>query len=144
MTSANLMAQLNQAAAGLLFPSESDYPLVPFVWSRQEVGAPASADPATPPLPPEALLGFKGYPPNTPVQVTTPDAFFAPVVEGYDPNDPEQQQAAGRHARLVQVLQENLANLTVYRVGKRRIDVFVVGTTAEGDFAGVSTTVVET
>lgn len=145
MTPDELFAALQQAAGGLLFPSESDFPLEPFLWPRQQVvGAETQMPAASLPFTPTQLLAFKKYAPNTPVQTVEATDFFEPVTTGFDENDPEQAQSAPRFARLLQLLQ-TLDRLSVFRVGERRIDVFVVGVSAgNGDFAGVFTTVIET
>lgn len=147
MTPDELFAALQQAVDGLLFPSESDFPLEPFVWPRQQVvGAETQMPAASLPFTPTQLLAFKKYALNTPVQTVEATDFFEPVTTGFDENDPEQAQSAPRFARLLHLLQ-TLDRLSVFRVGqgRRRIDVFVVGVSAgNGDFAGVFTTVIET
>jgi hypothetical protein len=42
------------------------------------------------------------------------------------------------------LLEENLADLTVFRIGSIRIDIYVVGLDADGNLAGIKTKAVET
>jgi hypothetical protein len=49
-----------------------------------------------------------------------------------------------RFQNLVSILKQNLSQLQVYRVGDRSIDVYIVGVTPGGDWAGLATKLVET
>jgi hypothetical protein len=42
------------------------------------------------------------------------------------------------------MLKNNLCDIKVYRFGRRNIDVYMVGKTPTGDYAGLATKVVET
>ena len=63
------------------------------------------------------------------------DTFFAEL-EGTD--DPE------RFAALRKALEATLTDLRVYRAGSRKLDVYLIGRTPSGAFAGVHTISVET
>lgn len=125
-----LYHMLQEATQGLLFPSETDAPLVPFVFpltahvrDLQRV---------------QDLLGIeRGHF----VEQTTLTRFFRPVVvSGYGKNP----ETTARFCLLARVLKENLRTLKVWRVGKMDLDVYVVGRSAQGNLAGVRTRVVET
>jgi hypothetical protein len=45
---------------------------------------------------------------------------------------------------LRQFLEQNLTDLKVFRIGRIRLDVYVVGLDSEGNLAGVKTVAVET
>ncbi len=131
-TPADPMNLISQASAGLLFSSESDYPLTPFTWSGQT------------PLSPDALVKFAGLPSSTAVAQEDFDAFFAPMLKLHEGASPEAQNRAARFQKLVGLLRQYLSDLTVYKLGAVEITSFVVGRLADGRYAGLRTTVVET
>jgi hypothetical protein len=129
-----LIAELEQATKGLLVQSESDYPVAPF--SMEAKGARQISAPF--------LMESMGLASDLPVEEVTMDEFFHLAVTDEDWHGPKQREKVQRFRRLVQTLKENLSDIIVYRIGEVEIDVFVVGKTEQGDFAGVSTRVVET
>lgn len=123
---------LTAAAAGLLMPSESDYPFEPFTW----VGPG--------PLTPEALVVFLGLPPGTPVETRTLERQFAALTRERDSWDEAECSTRARFAALQAAFEAQLGDIVVYRVGAVEIQVFIVGVDAEGACVGLRTTVVET
>lgn len=135
MTSDMLERRLREESEGLLYMSESDYPLEPFVWSKEKVGA----DRLTPVTLAHCLRSTEG------IETVDFETFFAPMTEEEDWFGPEEKEAALRFRQLTQTLKENLTDLTVYKLGaKAKREVYIVGKTAAGDFAGLKTRVVET
>ncbi len=128
------LQHLKEASQDLLFPSESDYPLVPFEWPQDK------------PLPTSAalLLSGTGYPGDTPVQTLNFEEFFAFKIEERDDQDAPQRAGARRLKTLVEVLQSQLSELRVYKLGSLKFDVFILGHDAQGRWLGLSTQVVET
>jgi len=127
-----LLARLEEAARGLLFPSESDYPLTPFRW-RNDDDEPS----------PDALREDLDLPAGTSVQVVSVEDFFAPVLAppdegGVPPGD------AARYRDLAALITQHLGDVRVYRVGHADIDVLVLGRHASGAWLGLRTRVVET
>jgi hypothetical protein len=132
-----LMSRLEEAASGLLFPSESDFPLTPF-----RFGGDAGEEPTG-----EALLRAEGRDAGAAVEVVGVDDFFAPVVEepaGDEGGDGGEGSDAKRFEALVALLKKELGDLRVVRVGSVDIDVYVVGRCASGEWIGVKTHLVET
>ena len=127
-----LTRRLEAAAAGLLFPSETDAPLRVFVWH------------APPPFSPEALRGGGGGDLAAPIATTDVDHFFGPVLTTQPWHGPEEQTRQERFSELVTLLKTELSELTVYKVGQRRITVYVLGRTADDTYLGITTEVVET
>ncbi|MRG93104.1 nuclease A inhibitor family protein [Polyangium spumosum] len=119
-----LMQSIEEAAAGLLFPSESDFPIEAYRFGPEEPS-------------PEVLVHARGLPLDTPVEQTTVASFFEGVVEGDD-------DTAGRFRALVDLLERELSDLRVYRVGKVDIEAFVLGRHPSGVWLGVTTKLVET
>jgi hypothetical protein len=114
---------LRKASKGLVFPNETDAPLEPFAWKGG--GELTSED----------LLKLAGADPSTPVEATTLDRFFRVV--------PREDRA--KFDKLAKVLQEQLSVVKVYKLGEEaEKPVYVVGQTADGQWAGLKTTVVET
>ncbi|MCM0590663.1 MAG: nuclease A inhibitor family protein [Gloeotrichia echinulata IR180] len=132
MSNNQIKEQLNVASDGLLFMSESDYPLEPFLW---EVTAPATS---------EKVLQQTHQSNDTPLQVVTVDDFFSVATTPEDWYGDEETETVTRYQKLVHILKQNLSNLQVYRLGKIEIDVYVVGETPTGNLAGLSTKVIET
>lgn len=118
MTDERLLEELRAATEGLTYMSESDYPFEVFRWEAEPT--------------PESLRALAGAAEGAAVETRAPADFFrAPATEsGF--------QKAQR------LLEENLSDLRVYRVGEINIPVYVVGRSASGAWLGVSTRVVET
>jgi hypothetical protein len=127
-----LLNQLSTVATGLLYPSETDAPFVPFAW---ETMRDFSID---------KLLLATRHDRNTPVDGMELDDFFAPVEHIEEWFDDSERETAHRFATLNDTLEDLLTDISVYRIGTVNIDVYVIGKTADGYFAGVSTKLVET
>lgn len=122
MQSEEIFDLVRNAVSGLLFPSESDFPLVPFVWK----------------LPDEGFSGAEN------IDVVEFDQFFSGVCDEQEWFGEEERQIAARFRKLANLLKEHLTELQVFRVGITDIDVFVVGKADDGNFVGMKTHLVET
>ena len=121
-------ATIQKAAAGLLYPSESDAPFDLVRWDA------ANGDPS--PATVAALAGGTGKRKARPVEEVAPDEFFAALAETDD---------AARFRTLERALRKSLTDLHVYRVGgSPKVDIYVLGRAASGDWLGLHTTSVET
>lgn len=136
MTKDELLKTLKAQTHGLLYMSESDYPLRPFYWTSQEFGA---TD-----ITPQSLLQAAKKPTDRPIAETSFDSFFSPATTPEDWHGPEEKASIAGFQQLVQTLKANLSDLKVFKIGDATKEVYVIGKTASGDFAGVSTKVVET
>lgn len=148
-TTNEVLAKLEEAASGLLYPSETDAPLTPFRWTGEAVtgtgsaagdasakGAAGGAEPSR-----DTILSSIGKDAATPVEAMSVEELFAPVTEereGEDPSDARRFQA------LKELLSKELTDLRVLRVGSADIDVYVLGKHASGEWLGLKTRVVET
>jgi len=108
------------AARGLMYPSETDAPLTPFHW-RATTGATAA----------DAVAAHA----KRAVTEVPLDAFFAELVTSDD---------GPRWRQLRAVLAAELADLKVFRVATRRVDIYLIGRTRAGAWAGLHTISVET
>jgi Nuclease A inhibitor-like protein len=121
-----LTEQLKKLTRGLSYQSESDYPVKPFY---------------------EEGKGRKSFVARKPSRQVDFDSFFGNATADQDWYGPEEKETARRYRELVDTLKANLTDIRVYKVGKAsgaEFDIYVVGKTGDGDFAGVTTKVVET
>lgn len=128
----NTLGALVAAAEGLLVPSESEYPFVPFRWLGDV--PPTSA----------ALLAELELAPDTPVETRSPEQFFAPLARVADWMDERERAQAERFAALRDLVLAQLTNVEVYRLGQRKIAVIIAGQDAAGATVGLRTTLIET
>jgi hypothetical protein len=122
MKGLSLTAVLKQASKGLLFPSESDAPLKPFVWDQPDAPTP------------EALVEDAGMDAGTPTETMSLLAFFRAIPKAEKP----------KFDALTKVLKENLSGIKVHKIGDVNLKVYILGKTKDGQWAGLTTEVVET
>jgi hypothetical protein len=129
-----LRRQLERAAGDLLYTSESDYP-----FGFYDAGV-AVAQPLT-------IASFRAaaaIPADSVVEQVSLDAFLARHIENVDPADAAAVRLVPRYERLRAALRQELADVTVFRVGRILIRCYIVGTTPSGRVAGLTTWAVET
>jgi hypothetical protein len=97
--------------------SESDYPFEVIRWDGKVS------------ITPEYLRNISGKPEGSPIEEIDVDSFF---------------NVSGRFRNLASLLKDNLSNIKVYKVGTINIPVYIVGRSAEGNWLGLSTRVVQT
>jgi hypothetical protein len=129
---AELQSVLDQAADGMTYMSESDYPLTYVGWDGQ--GAPTV----------DKLKTLLDIDADTLVEEYSFAEMMDSLGEAYDPDDPYIVEYAARFRALREVMEANLTDLTVIRVGEISIDVYFVGKSACGDLVGLKTTSIET
>lgn len=124
MAKANaVVKELNAAVKGLLYQSETDAPLEAFAWP----GAAGPPDEA-------AVRANTGAADEAPVEKQTLAAFTRTIAE----------ESRGDYAPLFALLRNKLKGVAVFKVGEVNIDVYIVGRTTDGQYAGVKTKAVET
>ena len=139
MNNSELIDQLKSASEGLLFMSESDYPFEVFSWESSNPTSLTRENLTT-----QKVLELTGHPQDTPVEVVTVNDFFRVATTEQDWYGEEELATLKKYHKLVETLNNNLSDLKVYRIGKIEIDVYVIGQTSTGDYAVLSTKVVET
>jgi len=118
-----IVAALGKAAKGLVYTSETDAPLESFLWEDSS------------PLSTKHLLELAGAEEGTGVEEETLDSFFHSV--------PPEDKA--KFDQLATVLKGQLSGIKVYKIGdEAEKEAYIVGKTADGNWAGLKTTVVET
>ncbi|AFZ27263.1 Nuclease A inhibitor-like protein [Cylindrospermum stagnale PCC 7417] len=128
-----IIQKLEQASAGLLMMSESDYPFQAVLWKG------AGLD-----LTPAKLLELTGHPQDAPVETVDVDYFFRNCAVEKEWHSQPQKETVNKFKNLVEVLKSNLSDIKVYRIGTISIDAYILGKTEADDLAGISTKVVET
>ncbi|NCC36180.1 MAG: hypothetical protein EOM24_29835 [Chloroflexia bacterium] len=124
------LAALAQAAEGLLYPSEIDAPLVPFVPSAHSGLSPD-----------QVCLALAD---GAPIRLLNADDFLAAPARVEPWMSPEQRALAARFATLREVFRQRLANPVACRIGGFQADVFLLGISSTGQLIGLHTVVVET
>jgi hypothetical protein len=127
---ADPVSALKKASKGLLYPSEYDAPFQTVVWKGQQ-GA----------LTKQAIRQLGKHPASAPVEQVSLEDFFGELTaedSGAGAADAEEYRV------LLQVVQEQLSGVKVFRVGQTKVTIYIVGRTKDGDLAGLKTTSVET
>jgi hypothetical protein len=119
--SANILKALRTASKGLVYLSESDKPVKPFLWTKNDENLTAL----------EQCKKQLEIPDGTEIETRTLEYFSSN-------QSPEFNE-------LTKTLTENLTDISVfvYRNGTYK-DAYVIGKTADGDWSGVSTRLTET
>ena len=130
-----LRRRLEEAAAGLVYSSEGDYPFEFFCIETDDAGGELTA---------ERFAELVGAPEGTPVGERTLDQFFARHLELSDPWDERAQELRPRYEHLKAVLCESLRDVRVFRLGRTQIACYLAGRDARGNVAGLTTTAIET
>jgi hypothetical protein len=124
------LEQVQKAAEGLLFMSESDYPFeviqLPSVTGTIE----------------EEIKGIVKL--DLPVETQTLDDFFRNAIKDNPEANEQQQQTTQRFRQLKEVLERELTNVQVYRTGSVEIKVFIIGQLQDGSYGGLTTKLIET
>ncbi|HEX8161909.1 MAG TPA: nuclease A inhibitor family protein [Pyrinomonadaceae bacterium] len=127
-----LERELADAARGLTFMSESDYPVEVVRW--HDVSD----------VTPERLRALAGEDASAPVEEVSAERVFRAMASEPDWKGAAELDTARRYQKLLRLMGERLADLKAYRVGTINVAIYVVGRTAGGDWLGVSTRSVET
>jgi Nuclease A inhibitor-like protein len=133
MSNANATAALTKASTGLRYQSESDEAFTTFTWKKAEGD-----------LTKEKLLERARKPASSPVQEVPLEDFFKDLTTQQGWQGEEEKAALEKYRNLLKVLRQSLSDVKVFKVGETKVSVFIVGKTAEGDWAGLKTTAVET
>lgn len=128
----NLAEQIKKAAGGLFYVSETDAKIEAFIGAQAES------------VTRETLLNQIKSAADVPVEERDFAEFFARLTEIQDWFGDEETATANKFALLKEILERNLRDLKVFKVGKIRLDIYVVGLEAGNVLMGVKTEAVET
>lgn len=123
---------IDKLTKDLIYISETDAPILPFKLDR------ATAITA------DEVLRQTGHQAREPVETIDADAFFARLTTFREWFGPREKETAERFKALKAELENELADMKVFKIGKVRIDIYVVGIDKKGRLAGVMTKAVET
>lgn len=127
-----VIAQLQEACEGLLFPSEVDEPFTCFAWQGvRDITV-------------EKLLVITRNKAGTPVEEITLSHLFDGVTNEADWMSEDEIEEARQFQNLKSTILDLLTDVRVFRIGAMDIDVYIVGKTSNGVCAGLQTKVVET
>jgi len=128
----NLSEEIKNAAEGLWYISETDAEIFPFTGSKAEK------------VSKEILLEQIGKPPDAPVEEREFDQMFERFIKMQDWYGDEEKATAEKFAALKSVLEKNLTDRKVFKVGRIELDIYFVGLDEQGNLAGIQTKAVET
>ncbi len=114
----------------MLFMSESDYPLEIVSWDEE--------------ITPAFLRGHSGAAKDAPVGEQSVADFFSVAAGEQEWKGDNGIATAKRYQALIKLLNDNLSDVRVYRVGSINMPVYVVGRSPSGKAIGVTTRIVET
>ena len=128
----DVLAVISRACDGLVYISETDAQVTPV-----DLGTADSIDV-------EIILQRAGMKVGTEVGEVDAEKFFTKLTAIKEQQSDAQKKRAKKFLALQQVLENNLRSLKVYRFGKIRIDILIVGLDDEGQILGIRTNAVET
>lgn len=132
-----VLAKLREATAGLLYMSESDEPFEVVSWPGGEAKTGGESDEKT-------VLKLTGHKPRTPIKQMTLEAFFEDLTQEQDWHGAEEKADVRKYRRLLELVRKYLADPKVYRLGTVQVEIYILGRTRAGAWAGVKTKAVET
>jgi hypothetical protein len=127
------VSALKKATKGLRYVSETDAPFEVFSWKK-----PGNA------IAHQEVLKLAGKEKARPVREVSLDAFFQGLTEEQDWHGEEEKADVRRYRELERTLRGQLTDIKVFKVGEPQIDIYIVGKTPRGDWAGLKTSAVET
>jgi hypothetical protein len=126
------LLRLQTLSAGLLHISEADHPLTVVHLAQHDEPNAAQL----------ALLA--GRPSAVHVEIVSVASFFASAVADQAFHSVVERVVVERYRALLRFLTDQLSAARAYRLGRIDIDVFVLGRTQDGEWAGVAMKVIET
>ncbi|MBA2493292.1 MAG: nuclease A inhibitor family protein [Acidobacteria bacterium] len=127
-----LARQIKKVSEDLYYISETDAEIFPFIGNKAEAITGK-----------EVLKQIKSSA-ETPVEERDFTEFFAYLTQIQDWFGNEEKTTAQKFSNLKDLLEKNLKNLKVFKVGKIQLDIYVVGLDAESNLMGIQTKAVET
>jgi len=124
--------QIRETSEGLYFMSETDAEILPFFGKQAQA------------VTKEEILSQTESATNAPVEERNFTEFFARLTEIQDWFGDEEKATARKFGELKILLESNLRDLKVFKIGKIQLDVYAVGLNAENNLLGIKTKAVET
>lgn len=124
-----VLTALQEATKDLLYMSESDEPFEVVQWEN------------VPHFGTQTLLEGRK---NAPTQVLSLEEFFKDLTKEEKWHGPEEKAEVQRYRKLKETINKHLSDTQVFRIGKTKVDIFIVGKTQEGHRVGIKTKAIET
>ena len=131
-SSDNLAKMISNAVRGLSYMSETDAEITLF---RGKTSTEITKN---------EILAQSGSEPDAPVEEKDFASFFKRLTEIQDWYGDEEKETVRKFSQLQAVLENNLRDLTVFRIGKVELKIYVVGLDEENTLLGIKTEAVET
>jgi hypothetical protein len=128
----SLAKQIEEITADLYYISETDALISPFVGQQAQT------------VSQEAILEQTENASDSPVEERDFTEFFARLIEIQDWFGDEERKTAEKYLLLKKLLEKNLRDLKVYKIGKVQIDIYIVGLDVENRLMGIKTKAAET
>jgi len=128
----NLAEQIKIAVKGLYYISETDAEILPFVGKQAKA------------VSKQVILSQTKKAADSTVEERDFAGFFARLTEIQDWFGDEEKATAQKFVQLKELLEKNLRDLKVFKIGKIQLNVYVVGLDAEDNLLGIETKAVET
>jgi hypothetical protein len=124
--------QLTNVSKDLIYISETDAEILPFVGGKAEV------------VESRILLKQIRESLDSPIEERGFEEFFRPLIKMQDWFNEEHINIAKRFLALKNLLETNLKDLRVFSIGRTNLDVYIVGLDTENNLMGIRTKAVET
>ncbi len=128
----DLAEQIKNVVTGLWYISETDAEILAFNGSKADS------------VKKENLLNQIGKPSETPVEERDFAELFTRLTQLQDWFGDDEKATAEKFAALKDLLEKNLKDLKVFKVGQIQLDVYVIGLDTDGNLSGIQTKAVET
>ena len=127
-----LATEIEKIVTGLSYISETDAEILPFSGNKAET------------VSVEEILKQTANAADTAVEERDSGEFFARLTEIQDWFGDKETANAHKFAELKKLLEENLRDIRVFKIGKINLDIYVVGLDSTSNLAGIKTKAVET
>jgi Nuclease A inhibitor-like protein len=131
VTTAAIIDRFKQATTDLLWSSESDYPFEVVSW-----------EPGTELNPSDLFSNI--YDTDLAIESIALLDLFEPVLTIEDWYEQAELDLVDRYTNLLDLINTNLSQVEVFRVGEVEIDIYIIGKTPTGNIIGLKTRFVET
>lgn len=127
-----LATEIEKIATGLYYISETDAEIFPFSGTKAEI------------VSVEEILKQTANAADTAVEERDFNEFFGRLTKTQDWFGEEETANAHKFAELKKLLEENLKDIQVFKIGKINLDIYVVGLDSASNLIGIKTKAVET
>lgn len=134
----NFSQQIGEATKDLLYSSETDAGFETVNWTS-ETGAEAFSG-----IDAAQMLRLAGKTAETPIREIAFGDFFRWLSAEQDWYGDEEKETAQRYKKLAELLEQNLRDVKVFKIGTIEIEIYAVGVDQNGGIAGIKTRAVET